>query len=266
MKILSLVKYVPESTAAIKVKADGSAIDPAGVKFVMTPFCEFAVEAALQFKEKNAAANAEITAMTLGPAAAVDVLRTAFAMGADHGVHLSDPLFEGLDDLGVARVLAAAMKDQKFDVIFAGKHAIDYDRGQVGPALAELLGLPHVGAVTSIEWGADFKTATARRRIEGAEEVVEVQLPCLFSIDKGYVEPRYPSLPGLMKAKKKPVDAKNAAALGLSAAELSGDNWTTKMDGFTPPPPRPPGRKLEGEPEQMAKELVRILREEEKLI
>lgn len=266
MKILSLVKYVPESTAAIKVKADGSGIESAGVKLVMNPFCEFAVEAALQFKEKNAAASAELTVMTLGPAAAVDVLRTGFAMGVENGVHLCDPLFDGLDDLGVARVLAAAIKDQKFDVIFTGKHAIDYDRGQVGPALAELLGMPHVGAVTAIEWGAGFKSAIARRRIEGAEEVVEVQLPCLFTIEKGYVEPRYPSLPGLMKAKKKPVDTKNAAALGLSAADLGGDNWTTKMDGFTPPPPRPPGRKLEGEPEQVVQELVRILRDEEKLI
>ncbi len=266
MKILALAKYVPESTAAIKIKADSSGVDPAGVKFVMNPFCEFAVEASLQFKEKNAAAAAEITVMTLGPANAVDVIRTAFAMGVDHGVHLCDPLFDSLDDLGVARVLATAIKDQKFDLIFVGKHAIDYDRGQVGPALAELLGLPHVGAVTSIDWGDGFKSATVRRRIEGAEEVVEVQLPALFTIDKGYVEARYPSLPGLMKAKKRPVDTKTAASMGLSAADLSGDNWTTKMDGFTPPPPRPPGRKLEGEPEQVAAELVRILRDEEKLI
>lgn len=266
MKILALAKYVPESTATIRVKGDGAGIDSAGVKFVMNPFCEFAVEAALQFKEKNAAASAEITVMTLGPAAAVDVIRTAFAMGVDHGVHLCDAAFEGLDDLGVARVLAAAIKDQNFDVIFAGKHAIDYDRGQVGPALAELLGLPHVGAVTGIEWGAGFKSATVKRRIEGAEEIVEIQLPALFTIEKGYVEARYPSLPGLMKAKKRPVDTKNAAAVGVSAGDLGGDNWTTKMDGFTPPPPRPPGRKLEGEPEVVAKELVRILRDEEKLI
>ncbi len=266
MKILSLIKYVPESTAAIKVKADGSGIEQAGVKFVMNPFCEFAVEAALQFKEKNAAAAAEITALTLGPAAAVDVVRTAFAMGVDHGVHLCDPLFDGLDDLGVARVIAAAVKDRNFDLIFAGKHAIDYDRGQVGPALAELLNLPHVGAVTAIEWGSDFKSATARRRIEGAEEVVEIKLPALFTIEKGYVEPRYPSLPGLMKAKKRPVDVLNSSALGLSAADLGGENWSTKMDGFAPPPPRPPGRIIAGEPEQAAADLIRILREEEKLI
>ena len=266
MKILSLVKYVPESTAKINVLEDGSDIDPKGVKFVMNPFCEFAVEAALQFREKNAGANAEITALTLGPEAAVDVLRTAYAMGVDHAMHICDPLIDQADDLMVARILAAAIKDANFDVIFAGKHAIDYDRGQVGAALAECLGMPHVGAVTDIEWGGDFKSATAKRRIEGAEEIVAVQFPSLFTIEKGYVEARYPSLPGLMKAKKKPIDTKSFADLGFSADDLSDANIGTRMYGYAPPPPRPPGRKIEGDAAAQAKELVRILREEEKII
>ncbi|GJQ26132.1 MAG: electron transfer flavoprotein subunit beta [Phycisphaerae bacterium] len=266
MKVLVLAKYVPESTANIKVKADGSGIETAGVKFVMNPFCEFAVEAALQFKEKNPGAGVEITVLTLGPAAAVDVIRTAYAMGADHGIHLCDDAFNHLDELTSARVIAAAIKDGGYELIFAGKHAIDYDSGQLGPALAELLGWPHVGAVTAIEWGNGFKSATVRRRIEGAEEVVQVQLPALLTIEKGLCEPRYPSLPGLMKAKKRPVDTKNAAALGLAAADLSADAVGTRMGEFAPPPPRPPGRKLSGEPADMARELVRILREEEKLI
>ncbi|HPF39015.1 MAG TPA: electron transfer flavoprotein subunit beta/FixA family protein [Phycisphaerae bacterium] len=263
MKILSLVKHVPESTARINVQPDGSGIDPKGVKFVMNPFCEFAVEAALQFKEKNSGAGAEITALTLGPDSSVDALRTAYAMGADNAIHLNDPSFEKADDLAVARIIAAAIKDGGYQVIFAGKHAIDYDRGQVGAALAECLGIPHVGAVTDIEWAADFKSATARRRVEGAEEIVEVQLPAVFTIEKGYVEARYPSLPGLMKAKKKPIDTKDAAALGLSADDVKG---ATEMYGFAPPPARPEGRKLEGEPEQQVAELVRILREEEKML
>jgi electron transfer flavoprotein beta subunit len=265
MKVLVLAKYVPESTTNIKVKPDGSGIETAGVKFIMNPFCEFAVEAALQFKEKNPGAGVEITTLTLGPAAAVEVIRTAFAMGVDHGLHLSDDAFNGLDELGIARVIAAAIKDTGFDLIFAGKHAIDYDSGQLGPALAELLGWPHVGAVTAIEWAAGFKSATVRRRIEGAEEVVEIQLPALITVEKGLCEPRYPSLPGLMKAKKRPVDTKNAAALGLSPADL-GAQAGTRMGEFAPPPPRPPGRKLTGEPADTAKELVRILHEEEKII
>lgn len=266
MKLLALVKHVPESTADIKVKEDGSGIETAGVKFIMNPFCEFGVEAALQFKEKHASAGAEITAMTLGPPTAVEVLRTAYAMGADHAVHLCDALFERLDDLTVAKVLAAAIKDQGFKVVFCGKNAIDHVQGQVGPSLAELLGWPHVGTVTDIQWADDYKSATARRRIEGAEEVVEVQLPALFAIEKGYVEPRYPSLPGLMKAKKRPIEVKDAAALGLSAEDLSLEAMGTTIDEISPPPPRPPGRIIAGEPEAAVKELVRILREEEKIL
>ncbi len=265
MKVLALVKYVPESTTAIKVKPDGTGIETAGVKYVMNPFCEFAVEAALQLKEKNAAANAEVTAMTLGPTGAVEVLRTAYAMGADQAIHLCDDAFNDIDELTIARVLAATVKAKGYDLIFAGKHAIDYDRGQVGPALAECLDWPHVGAVTNITWAPDFKSATVRRRIEGAEEVVEVKLPAVLTVEKGLVEPRYPSLPGLMKAKKRPVETKTATDLGLTPDALKAMVSTT-VGEFTPPPPRPPGRMLSGEPQQQVKELVRILREEEKLI
>lgn len=266
MKILTLVKCVPESTTNIRVKGDGSGIETAGVKFVMNPFCEFAVEAALQIREKNAAAKAEITALTLGPAAHADVLRTAYAMGVDHAVHLCDDAFGGADEIATARIIAAAVKDAGYELIVAGKHAIDYDSGQVGPALAECLGWPHAGAVIGIEWAADYKSATVRRRIEGAEEVVEVKLPALLTIDKGLVEPRYPSLPGLMKAKKRPIETRDAASLGLSAGDLSKESMGTWMGEFAPPPPRPPGRKLSGAPEEMAKELARILRDEVKAI
>jgi electron transfer flavoprotein beta subunit len=266
MKVLVLVKYVPDSTVAIKVKPDGSGIETAGVKYVMNPFCEFAVEAALRFKEKNAAAKAEITALTLGPAAAVETLRTAYAMGVDHAIHLCDDLFANIDELTTARVIAAAIKDLGFELILAGKQAIDYDSGQMGPALAECLGWPHVGTVVGINWAADLKSATVRRRIEGAEEIVEIKLPCVLLCDKGLCEARYPSLPGLMKAKKKPVDVKNAAALGFNAADLSREAAPTWMAEFSPPPPRPPGRMLKGEPPEAAKELVRLLHEEEKMI
>jgi electron transfer flavoprotein beta subunit len=266
MKVLVLVKHVPDSTTTIKVKEDGSGIETTGVKYVMNPFCEFAVEAGLRLRENNAAANAEITALTVGAAGSVDVLRTAYAMGVDKAIHLCDDLFTDLDELTSARVIAAAIKDMGFDVILAGKLAIDYDSGQAGPALAECLGWPHVGAVVDIQWGGDFKSATVRRRIEGAEEVVDVQFPCLLTCDKGLGEARYPSLPGLMKAKKKPVDVKDAAALGFSAADLSRDVAATRMGEFAPPPPRPPGRMLEGEPEQVAQELVKLLRDEEKMI
>ncbi len=263
MKILALAKHVPESTTNIKVKADGSGIETVGVKFVMNPFCEFAVEEALRIREKNAAAGIEVTVLTLGPAAAADVVRTAYAMGADQGVHLCDDAFTSIDEIAAARTIAAAIKSRGFDLIIAGKHAIDYDSGQVGPALAECLGWPHVGAVVAIEWAADMKSMTVRRRIEGAEEVVNIKLPCLLTCEKGLNEARYPSLPGLMKAKKKPIETLNLAAVGVAQADIAS---ATKMGEFAPPPPRPPGRMLKGSPEEMAKELARILREEEKLI
>ncbi len=264
MKILVLVKHVPESTANIRIRDDGGGIETQGVKFVMNPFCEFAVEAALRIREKHS--GTEITVLTMGPADHADSLRTAFAMGVDHAVHLCDDLFDGITELMTARVIAAAVKDAGFDLILTGKHAIDYDSGQVGPALAEILDIPHAGAVTNIEWADDFKSATVRRRIEGADEVIEIQTPCLLSAEKSLCEPRYPSLPGLMKAKKKPVDVRDAAALGFSAADFSRQAAGTWMGEFSPPPPRPPGRKLEGEPAEMAKELARILHEEEKII
>jgi len=260
MKILALCKYVPESTALIKVKGDG--IETAGVKYVMNPFCEFAVEEAIRTKEKIA--GAEAAALTVGPAAHVEVLRTALAMGVDAAIHVCDDAFNGLDEIAIARVIARAVAARKFDIIFAGKHAIDYDSGQLGPALAESLDLPHVGAVQGIQWADDHKSLTARRRIEGAEEVVEVRLPCLITCEKGLNEARYPSLPRLMKAKKAPVETLNAAGLGLSAAELGAP--ATRMVEFTPPPPRPPGRMLEGEPADVARELARILRDVEKLV
>ena len=265
MKVLVLAKHVPESTATIRIKADGSGVEAAGVKFVLNPFCEFAVEAALQFKEKNAAAAAEITVLTLGPPAAVEAIRNAFAMGVDHGIHLCDDLFTGIDEIATARVVAAAIKDKGFDLVFAGKHAIDYDSGQFGPALAECLNLPHVGAVTAIDWADGFKSARVRRRVEGAEEVVEISLPALLTVEKGLCEARYPSLPGLMKAKKRPVETKSAADLGLASADFARESVGTWMGEFTPPPPRAAGRKLAGEPAEMAAELVRLLREEQKL-
>lgn len=264
MKVLALLKSVPESTAAIKVKPDGSGIDPAGLKYVMNPFCEFAIEEALRIKERNPAAAVEVTALTLGPPAAADVLRTAYAMGADQAIHLCDEAFNGLDELAAAKIIAAAIQSRGFDLVLAGKVAIDYDSGQVGPALAEHLGWPHVGAVLVIEWAADFKSVTVRRRIEGAEEVAEVKLPCLLTCEKGLNEARYPSLPGLMKAKKRPIETLDLAALGLAADALPPA--ATRMGEFSPPPPRPPGRMLSGTPEEMARELVRILREEEKLV
>lgn len=263
MRILTVAKQVPDSNATIKVLPDGSGIDTAGVKLVIDPFDEFGVELALQLREKRKDVS-EIVALTLGTDKAAEALRVALAMGADSGIHVNDESLVSMNELFAAQVIAAAVNndEQGFDLILCGKYNIDLDAGAVGPALAEFLGLPHVGAVQGLDVAEDGKHFVARRRIEGAEEVVEGELPALLTIEKGLVEPRYPSLPNLMKAKKKPVKILKAGDLEIDP-ELKD---VARLESIAPPPPRPECKFLEGEPEDMAKELLRVLREEAKVL
>ncbi len=264
MKVLVVVRQVPDSTTTIKIRPDGQDIDRAAIKMVVNPFDEFAIEQAVQLREKRKDVSS-VTALIVGPAQAAEALRTALAVGADDGIHLQDPAFDKLDELQTAALIAAVVKGGGYDLVLIGKQEIDLDSGQLGPALAELLDIPHVGATVELEVAADGKSFAARRRVEGAEEVVQVPLPALVTCDKGLCEMRYPSLPNLMKAKKKPVKVLKAADVpGFSdvAAGLGGISLHT----FQPPPERPPGKMLDGEPDQAAKELVRLLREEAKVI
>lgn len=262
MRILTIVKQVPDSNATIKLGADGD-IDATGLKLVPDPFDEFGIELAIQLREKRSDVT-EIVAMTLGPEKASEALRVALAMGADSGIHICDEALLCRDEIFLARKLSEAIRldETGFDLILCGKYNIDLDAGAVGPALAEFLNIPHVGAVQGLEVADDGARLTARRRIEGAEEVVDCPLPALLTIEKGLVEPRYPSLPNLMKAKKKPVKT-------LTAADLPGDDASSAATQFlslAPPPPKPACRFVEGDPEVMARELVRLLREEAKVI
>ena len=263
MRILTIAKQVPDSNATIKVKSDGTGIETKGLKTVIDPFDEFGVELAVQLKEKRSDVS-EIVAMTLGPDKAAEALRVALAMGADSGVHINEASYESMNELFAAEVLAAAVKkdDAGFDLILCGKYNIDLDAGAIGPALAEFLGLPHVGAVQGLDIAEDGKSFVARARIEGAEEVIEGSLPVVLTIEKGLVEPRYPSLPNLMKAKRKPVTVLTAPDLGVEESLKTA----TEMVSVAPPPPRPDCKFIEGEPEEIAKELVRVLREEAKVI
>ena len=263
MRILTVIKQVPDSNATIKVASGGADIETAGLKLVLNPFDEYGVEQAVQLKEKRSDVE-EVVALTLGGDKAAEILRTALAMGADRGVHVCDDSIDPRDELAWAGIAAAAIRrDEKgFDLVLCGKQTIDNDSGEAGPALAELLDLPHVGAVGTLEVADDGKQLKARRRVEGAEEVVECSLPALITCEKGLVEPRYPSLPNLMKAKKKPVEK-------LALGDLEGAQTSTPGVSFVsvaPPPPKPPCKLVEGEPEEMAKELVRLLREEAKVV
>jgi electron transfer flavoprotein beta subunit len=256
VNIIACVKQVPDTEAQIKVKADGSGIEDGQIKWVMNPYDEYGVEEALRLKEKN---GGEVTIISVGPARAMETIRTALAMGADKGVHISDPVLDNADAYVTASALAAVIKGMPYDIIFCGQRAIDDDAGQVGAMLAELLGIPQLTLVTKLDYaGTSVKVI---RPIEGAQLLIETSLPCVVTAQKGLNEPRYASLPGIMKAKKKPVDVKNAAALGIATDQKA------KVAKTIPPPARPPGKIVCGdEPAQKAVELARLLREEAKAI
>ncbi|MBW2557267.1 MAG: electron transfer flavoprotein subunit beta/FixA family protein [Deltaproteobacteria bacterium] len=253
MNIVACVKQVPDTEALIKLKADGSGIEEGGIKWVMNPYDEYGVEEALKLKEAN---GGDVTVVSLGPARTMETIRTALAMGADKGVHIT---IDDADAYNTAAALAAAIKEINPDVIFCGQRAIDDDSGQVGSVLAELLGMPQITIVTGFEV-ADGKVK-AIKPIEGAQLVIESPMPCVVTAQKGLNEPRYASLPGIMKAKKKPVDVKDAAALGIDVAPKA------KIARMTPPSERAPGKIIAGDdPAAKAADLVKLLREEAKVI
>lgn len=263
MRLLVIVRQVPDSRATIKVSPDGKAIETSSVKFVCNPFDEFAVAQAVLLKEQRSDIQ-EIVVATLGPANATQALRTALAMGADRGLHLVDDRLAAGDEILQARALALAIRkqDTPFDLIITGKQAIDTDSGEFGPALAQYLDLPHIGAVVKLELAADGTSLRAHRRIEGADEIHETPLPALLTCEKGLIEPRLPSLPNLMKAKKKPLETLSVEYM----FELEPSTPGLTLLELSPPVPRAECKLIEGTPEEMARELARVLHEEAKVI
>jgi len=244
MKIAVCIKRVPDSETRVKIASNGKSLDEAGVKFVLNPYDEFAVEEGLR--------RGEVTVVCLGPAAAQETIRTALAMGADRGVLLQTDAAPA-DGFVTAQALAAELQPGGWDLILFGKMAIDDYNQQVGPMVAELLGLPCVTAVAHLE--IDGQKGVAEREIEGGIEVVEFPLPAVITADKGLNEPRYPALKGIMAAKKKSLEVK-PVQLGAGAIEVVA---------LTPPPERKEG-KIVGEGPGAVPELVRLLREEAKVL
>lgn len=265
MKIGVLVKNVPDTEAKIKLNADKTAVETQGVKFVMNPYDEFAVEEALRIREKLKD-DTTVTVVALGPDRVVETLRTALAMGADEAIHASDAAFDNGDSLANARVLAKIFEPMGCDLILGGKQGIDFDSAQTCAALAEALGMPQVQVVIELTLSDDLKSIEGRRRIEGGDEIVEAKLPAVVTCEKGLNEPRYASLPGIMKAKKKEIKKVSLADLGLQADEVGAAGSRTKTVGYSPLPERPPCRMLEGDTAAMAKELVRALHEDAKVL
>ncbi|MEW5929967.1 MAG: electron transfer flavoprotein subunit beta/FixA family protein [Gemmatimonadota bacterium] len=248
MKSIVCVKRVPDTETRIRIAGDGGSIETAGVKYVLNPYDEFAVEAAL--KHKEAAGSGEVTVVTAGGAESAETLRTALAMGADAAVLVkTDRPVQGL---AAARVLAEEIRGREYDLLLFGLRAVDDDLQAVGPMTAELLGIPLASAVT--EFSVEGGRVTAQREIEGGVEVVELRLPCALTLTKGAYEPRYASLKGIMAAKKKPLEEKPAAAAGDAAQQQ-----------LSYPAERQAGR-IVGQGADAVPELVRLLREEAKVL
>lgn len=264
MNVIVCMKQVPDTETLIKIKPDGTGIAGDDIKYVMNPYCEFAVEESLRIKEKFPGSQSIL--VTMGAQRAVEALRTGLAMGADRSIHLNDPAFEGADGFATAKALGEAIRKETYDLILCGKQAVDDDMAQVGQSLAEILNLPCVTLITKLEISADQKKAKVEREVEGGKEIIEVALPAVFTCQKGLNEPRYASLPGIMKAKKKEVKPLNAAALGLAADQVGAAGAKTRILKYTPPPSRPPGKVISGEIIDAAKNLVKLLREEAKAI
>jgi len=262
MELVVLVKQVPDTESLIEIAGDGVSIKTQDIKWVMNPYDELAVEEALQIRE---AQGGSVTVVSMGPQKAVETIRTALAMGADKGVHINDPAAEGSDALATAKILSAALKEIPFDLIIAGHRAVDEDNFQVASAVAEYLGIPQVSMVVKAEL-LDGKIR-CHRTIEGGTVVVEAGLPALFTTQRGLNEPRYASLPGIMKAKKKPVDVKTIADLGIDPSTVGQASRKVKIKGMKLPPERQAVRMIDGESSQeKAAALVRVLHEEIKII
>ncbi len=264
MNVIVCIKQVPDTETKIRVAPGGLDIVREGVNYQVSPYDEFAIEEALRLRERFG--GGQVTLVTLGPRKAEDALRFGLSMGADRAIHITDEALLGADPLGTAAVLAAAIRPEPFDLILTGKLAIDDYQEQVGPLLAEQLGLPSVTLVTRLEVSADKRRATVTHDIEGGREVVEVLLPAVLTCQKGLNEPRYPSLPNIMKAKKKPIDVKNAEALGVDPAAVGPAAARLTLLELSTPPPRTAGKRIEGDPATAAATLVRLLREEAKVI
>ncbi len=262
MNIFVCVKQVPDTETKITPSGDKNFIETASIKWIMNPYDEFAVEQALLIKQANSAAT--VTVVRVGSVKDTEALRTAMAMGADEAILVEGP--DNLDSYSIAKALKGAIEKsgKKPDIILAGKQAIDDDALQVPQVLAEMLGMPSVSVIVGFEMNGT--TVKAKREIEGgALEVYEVNTPCVLAANKGLNTPRYASLPGIMKAKKKPLAQHSLGDVGVSDADRR-----VKYSEFQLPPEKPPGKKFDAtdaaKQQEVVSQVVGLLRTEAKVI
>ncbi|NAP00411.1 electron transfer flavoprotein subunit beta [Halomonas sp. MG34] len=244
-----------------KINISSGKIEDDGAEFIINPYDEYAVEEAINQRDEH---GGEVTVVTVGDEESEKQLRTALAMGADKAVLINteEDLEDGdRDQYTTSRILEAYFKDKQVDLILAGNVAIDEASGQVGPRLAELLGMPYITTITSLK--IDNKTVSIEKDVEGDVEVVESTLPLLVTCQQGLNEPRYPSLPGIMKAKKKPLDELELDDLDIDEDELEAKTRTVEI--FLPPE-KEAGRVLKGEIGDQVQELVSLLKNDAKVL
>ncbi|HEX5066873.1 MAG TPA: electron transfer flavoprotein subunit beta/FixA family protein [Myxococcota bacterium] len=256
MKIMVCLKQVPHQDARLDIDAAGTWIKEDGIKFEINSYDTYALEEALRIKD---AGETEVVVVSIGPERVTQALRTALGMGADRAVHVKDPEVQGSDALGIARILASIAKSESPDMILMGLMSDDGNFSAVPPMLAELVGVPHTTAALKIERSGG--NVTVDREIEGgAHEVQELKTPCLVAVQSGLNQVRYASLKGIMAAKKKPLDVKTAADLGL-AGKVGAGAAKVKIEKLAPPPKGDRAEILKGSTDDIVKGLVGKIKE-----
>jgi electron transfer flavoprotein beta subunit len=250
VKILVTAKRVPDPESSIKINPAGDGIAEAGIKWVVNPFDEIAIEEALRIKENQG--GAEVVVVTIGAPESQEQLRTGLAMGADRAILVKA---DKPDTTAVARILVKIVEKEQPNIVIMGKQAIDDDSNEVGQMLAQMLGWPQSTFISKLTLSGDKASAETVREIDGGLETISVPLPAIITTDLRLNEPRYASLPGIMKARKKPLEEIDAASLGVDLAPK------IRIKKLTPPPARQGGRKVES-----VDELIKALQTESKVL
>jgi electron transfer flavoprotein beta subunit len=256
MKIMVCLKQVPHQDVRLDIDAEGTWIKEDGIKFEVNSYDLYALEEALRIKD---AGEADVLAVSIGPDRVTQALRTALGMGADRAIHVKDPETAGSDGLGIAKILAAIAKEESPDLILMGMMSDDGNFSAVPPMLAELIDLPHTTAAVKLE-KADGSLSIEREVEGGTREVVELQAPCVIAVQTGMNQIRYASLKGIMAAKKKPLDAKTAADLGV-AGQVGASSAKVKIESLSLPPKGEGAEILQGSNEEVAGVLAGKIKE-----
>ena len=259
MKSLVLVKHVPDSNSPFRINGSANWIDDANLSFVLNDYDRYALEELLALKDAGQVS--EVVALTVGPAAATSALRTCLATGADRAIHVKDEALAGCDPLSLAKVIKTAIQNEGFSLVLAGLQADDDNHTQVGALVARLLDWPCATATLRLSLQGNDTVRVERELENNRLQVVDLKLPAVVTVQTGINTPRYASLKGIMSAKKKEIRTVALGDLGLDAGTVGGSAARMKTVRFAPPPKGKGAEMLEGSPDEVAKELLKRIRE-----